>query len=1047
MKKLCVFLASLLLVGVQLVQAQTVRITGTITSSEDGMPLPGVSVIVKGTTIGGASDVNGKYEISVPADAQILTFSFVGFKVQEVSISGRAVIDVVLQSESVEMKEVVVTALGITREKKAIGYAVQDVKGEDLVKAREANVINSLSGKVAGVNITSSSGAVGASTRVELRGASSLTGSNQPLYVIDGIPMDNSNYSTANSGGGFDTPNGVADINSDDIESVSVLKGPNAAALYGLRAANGVIVITTKKGKTGKKDIGVSFNSTTTFETPLVIPNFQNSYGQGPNKDYFYWVDGTNDYGGVDESWGPPLDQGLYFTQWNSYTVGGAPLPWVSKPDNVRDIYATGVTLNNNVSLTGSTDKAAYRLSIGYMDQKGIIPGTNMQKYNVAGNASYNLTDKFTASFNVNYSKNTSDQLPTVGYTDENPIQQTIWSGRNVDFKALKNWKKLPLAASNTPAKGTPINWNTQFQNNLWWVLDNNKNGLDKDRVIGAVNLSYKITDNIKISGKTSIDHYSQLTTQKKAIGTNSFLNGYYSEVTRRYMESNSEILLSFNKSITEDIDFSLNVGGNAMYRKYTRLTGVAPQLELPNLYTLSNVKAGVSVQLTNFFSEEKINSLYGWGSISYKNAIFLEFTGRNDWASVLPTNNNSFFYPSFNVSALLTDLLPIKSNLLNMLKVRGGWSKVGGVGVLAPYQLEQTFKYRDNKWGNVALMYNPETLSNPEIKPESKTSIEAGFDLRLLDNKIRFDATYYNMKSSDLIVDVEISAASGYVYAKRNVGEMTNKGIELMFGFTPVRTNDLTVDVDFNYYKNTNEVTSLGGLETLILGGQWSVDVEAMEGKPYGVIFGPGYAKDPNGNVIYKNGLPGADPNYRVLGNYQPDWRGGVSFKIAYKGFSLSSTFDGKFGGDVYSMTTTFGRYAGVLEETLLGRETGVVGKGVKLAADGSYVPNDVVVSAKSFNQAAFDNSVAEGSIFDASYVKWRELVFSYTLPTKWLAKTPIKNATLSFVGRNLAILYKNAPHIDPETAFSSDNGDMGMEFGQIPSTRSLGFNVSLNF
>ncbi|MGE0088632.1 MAG: outer membrane beta-barrel protein [Bacteroidales bacterium] len=381
------------------------------------------------------------------------------------------------------------------------------------------------------------------------------------------------------------------------------------------------------------------------------------------------------------------------------------------------------------------------------------------------------------------------------------------------------------------------------------------------------------------------------------------------------------------------------------------------------------------------------------------------------------------------------------------MIKVRGGWSKVGGVGVLSPYQLEQTYKYRDNKWGNVALMYNPETLSNPKIKPESKTAIEAGLDLRMLDNKIRLDATYYDMKSSDLIVDVEISAASGYIYAKRNVGEMTNKGIELMLGFTPVRTNDLTVDIDLNYYKNKNEVTSLGGLETLILGGQWNVDVQAVEGKPYGVIFGPGYQKDPNGNIIYTDGLPSADPNYRILGNYQPDWRGGLSFKIAYKGFTLSSTFDGKFGGDVYSMTTTWGRYSGVLEETLLGRETGIVGNGVKLASDGSYVPNDVVVSAKSFNQAAYDNSVAEGSVFDASYIKWREIVFSYSLPSKWLAKTPIKGATLSFVGRNLAILYKNAPHIDPETAFSADNGDMGMEFGQIPTTRSLGFNVSLNF
>jgi TonB-linked SusC/RagA family outer membrane protein len=1047
MKKLSVFLASLLLAGITLVQAQTVRITGTVTSSEDGMPMPGVSVVVKGTTVGVITDANGKYELSVPTSAQSLTFSFVGFKTQEVAIAGRSVIDIVMETESVEVQEVVVTALGITRERKAVGYAVQDVKGEDIAKAREANVINSLSGKVAGINITASSGAVGASTRVELRGASSLTGSNQPLYVIDGVPIDNSNFSSASSYGGFDTPNGISDINPDDIETISVLKGPNAAALYGVRAANGVIVITTKKGKAGKKEIGVSFNSTTTFETPLVIPSFQNSYGQGPNKDFFYWIDGTHGHGGVDESWGPPLDRGLEFTQWNSYTVGGAPLPWVSKPDNVRNMYDTGLSTNNNLSFTGGTEKGGYRLSLGYMDQKGIIPGSNFKKYNVSGNANYNFTEKLSADFNIHYAKDFSSQLPEVGYTDENPIQQTIWSGRNVDFDALRDWKNLPLAPEGTPAAGTPINWNTQFQNNPFWVLDNNKNGIDKDRVMGAFSVSYKFNDNFSLRVKQSLDHYSYLTTVRKAIGTNSYPNGYYSESTRRHLESNSEILLSFNKDITSDINISFNLGGNALYRKYTRLSGTAPQLELPNLYTLSNVKAGVTVQLSNYFEEEKLNSIYGFGTISYKNALFLEFTGRNDWSSVLPKNGNSFFYPSVNLSALLTDLFEIESPILSYAKLRGGWSKVGGTGILGPYQLEQTFAYRTDKWGDLALLYNPSTLSNPNIKPEAKTSIEAGFDLRFLNNKVRLDATYYNMKSTDLIVNVEISAASGYIYALRNVGEMTNKGFEVMFGVTPIKTNDFTFDVDMNFYKNKNEVTSLGGLETLILGGQWNVDVQAREGEPYGVIFGPGYKKDPNGNIIHENGLPLVDSDYRILGNNQPDWRGGLTLRLAYKGLSLSTTFDAKMGGDIYTMTTTWGRYAGVLKETLIGRETGLVAKGVKLDDDGNYVPNNIVVSAKKYNQAAFDNSVAEGSIFDASYVKWRELVLSYNLPQSWFKSLPIKDVSLAFVGRNLAILYKNVPHIDPETAFSSSNGDMGMEFGQIPSVRSLGFNVSLKF
>ncbi|MBN1414170.1 MAG: SusC/RagA family TonB-linked outer membrane protein [Bacteroidales bacterium] len=1046
MKRITSMLVCLLLFGIMAINAQDIQIRGKIISAEDGNPLPGVSVVIKGTLTGIATDVDGNFAMTVPSDAT-LVISSVGYKSQEIAVAGQTVINLSLEIEVQEVDEIIVTALGIQKEKKSIGYAVQEVDGESLAKARETNVMNSLSGKVAGVNITSSSGAVGASTRVELRGSSSLTGSNQPLYVVDGIPLDNSNYSNVTSGGGFDTPNGIADMNPDDIESVTVLKGPVAAALYGVRAANGVIQVTTKKGKASKA-IGVTINHTTTFDQPLVIPSFQNSYGQGPDKDFFYWADGTTDDGGVDESWGPPLDRGLYFTQWNSYTVDGAALPWVSQPDNVKNFYDLGVTHNTNVSFTGGGEKAAYRMSMGYMDQKGIIPGSNMKRYTINGSASYNFTPKLSAGLTINYTKNYSDQLPEVGYTDENPIQQTIWSGRNVDFEALKDYENLPLSPENTPAAGTPINWNTQFQNNPYWVLDNNKNGLDKDRIVGGVNVGYKFASFLSATVKTSIDQYSQETTIRKAIGTNSSPDGYYAEHSRRYMESNSELMISFNKALGSYFNLSLNVAGNVMYRKYTRVSGVAPQLELPELYTLANVKAGATTELSNFFEEEMINSIYGFGAVSFKNALFLEFTGRNDWASVLPVDNNSFFYPSVNLSVVWTDLFNFSSNAFSFFKTRAGWSKVGSVGILAPYALEQTYAYLDEKYGDISRIYNPDVLSNPDIKPESKTAIEVGLELRFLSDRIQLDATGYHMKSSDLIVEAEISAASGYVYAYKNIGEMTNMGIEALLGVTAVKTKDFRVDLKLNYYKNINEVTSLGGLDALILGGQWDTDVKAIEGEPYGVIFGPGYLKNDDGEIIHVDGLPQRDPDYRILGNYQPDWRGGVILDVSYKNISLSTTFDGKFGGDVYSMTTTWGRYAGVLEETLLGRETGFVGDGVKLAADGvTYVPNDVVVSSKRYNQTAFDNTIAEGSVFDASFIKWRELILTFQLPSKVLASTPLKGISLSLVGRNLAILYKNIPHVDPEVAFSAENDYLGMEFGTVPSTRSLGFNININF
>jgi len=1050
-------LAFLLFLGLQWANAQEREITGTVTSYVDGGGLPGVSVVVKGTTIGTITDADGKYAIKVPSDATTLVYSFVGMVTEELEIGAQKLIDVSMVEDILGLDEVVVTAFGISREKKALGYSVQEVNGDELTKAREANIVNSLSGKVSGINVTASSGAVGASSRVELRGASSITGDTEPLFVVDGIPIDNTNYGSATDGGGFDMPNGIADINPDDIESVSVLKGPNAAALYGVRAANGVIVITTKRGKKGQKGIGVSFNTSNTWEKPLILPNFQNSYGQGSSKDNFEWVDGTVGDGGVDESWGPPLDVGLNFVQWDNYKYNGGPSPWVSQPDNIRNFFETGFTTNNNVAFTGGAENLGYRLSLGMSDQKGMIPNTDYKKYTVSGNANYDFTDKLKAGFNFNYSKGKSGNLPTAGYTNENPVQQMIWSGRNVNFDDLKDYENLPMSPDDTPAEGTPLNWNTQFQNNPYWVLDNNVNKLDKDRVIGGLNLSYQLFEFLSVTAKTGVDHWSSVVQEEKAVGTNEFPEGYYAQTNRRYMEINSEMLVSFQKSLTSDIDFNFNLGGNRMYRKYNNTFGEVAQLELPGVYNLGNLKSGATRVNTNRLEESKTNSLYGFGQVAFRNAIFLDFSGRNDWASVLPVENNSFFYPSVNLGVVISDLVDLNVGAITFLKVRGGWSKVGSFGQLEPYSLQQAFEFRspDNTvgggpWGPVLLAFNPDLLNNPNLISETTTGLEFGLDARFLDNRVRFDATYYNQTSTDLIVEVEVSAASGYINALDNVGEMNNKGIELQIGTTPVKTRDLTVDLDFNYSKNTNEVVSLGGLEALILGGQWNVDVQARENLPYGVIFGPGYQRDDNNNIIHEDGIPQVDETNMVLGNINPDWRGGVTLSVNYKGIKFSGTIDGKFGGDIYTMTTTWGRYAGITDETLFGRETGIVGEGVKNigTADAPvYVPNDVVVTGKAYNQAAFDNSVAEGSVFDASYIKLRQLVVGYDLPKSWFESTPIHNLSVSLVGRNLAVLHRNVPHIDPETAFSSDNGEQGQEFGQLPSARSIGFNVNINF
>ncbi|HNI44490.1 MAG TPA: SusC/RagA family TonB-linked outer membrane protein, partial [Chitinophagales bacterium] len=736
-------------------------ITGTVTGG--GEPVIGGAVKVVGATVATVTDFDGKYTIKVPTNYTTLEFSYLGYKTVQKVLDASNVVDVDLEEDAIGLDEVVVTALNIPRKEKTVGYATQDLDGGAFTKAREANVVNSLSGKVAGVNITNSSGAVGASTRITLRGAMSITGSNEPLFVVDGVPIDNKNYGTAGDGGGFDMPNGIADLNPDDIASISVLKGPAASALYGSRGGNGAILITTKKGSgLGKRGFGVSLNSSTTFENPLVLPNFQNSYGQGPDDEYFYWENGSTDDGGVDESWGPPLDVGLEFTQWNSQLNDGKPLPWISVPNNIRDFYDTGMTTSNSIGFTGNNDLISYRLSLGAMNQKGIVPNTDYNRYNVGGNTDFNISSKIKAGISVNYSKALSNNLPTGGYDNENPVQQMIWSGRNVDFSLLEDYENLPLAPVGTAAEGTPLNWNNVFQNNPYWVLHTNLNQLDKDRLIGNVYASWSITKNLTLTAKTGADHWSSLVTERKAIGSNEFQNGYYREIGRRFTERNSDFLLTYKRDVSPDFSFTLSGGGNAMKTNYRFLSGEAPQLELPNLYNLQNIKAGSTPVLINEVQEFAINSLYGLAQLGFRDAIFLDLTGRNDWASVAALDNNSFFYPSAALSVIWTDLFEMDKKTFSFFKTRVSWARTGSMGPLTAYDTQQVYDFRDASFGTLPLAYDPDLLKNPNITPEFTNAFEAGFDVRLLQNKIRLDFTYYNQGGRDLIVPVEVSAASG---------------------------------------------------------------------------------------------------------------------------------------------------------------------------------------------------------------------------------------------------------------------------------------------
>lgn len=1035
MKKIALMLA-FIAIGLQVLMAQTKEISGTVTSGDDGGAIPGVSVSVKGTTLGTITDMNGTYRLNVQQDSKVLVFSFVGMRTQEVTIGNQTNINVKLMSDNIAVDEVVVTALGISREKKALGYAVQDVKGDEITKAKEVNVVNSLQGRVSGAQITNSSGAVGASSRIILRGVNSLDGNNQPLFVVDGIPLANSNFGGTGTDG-VNRGSGVQDINPDNIESISVLKGPNAAALYGSRASNGVIVITTKTGK-GNKGIGIEFNNSTTFENPLRLPDYQNQYGQGSAGQFeFYDGSGHGINDGVDESWGPKLDIGLMIPQFTSPVVNGKreATPWISHPDNVKNFFVTGLTATTSVALVGSTDKTNFRISLTNLNQDGMLENTQLKKNTFTFNGSSQLTDKLSFSSAGSYVSTDAPNLPGYGYDPDNVMQQFKWFGRQVDLSALKNYRQ---------EDGSWYNWNYNYHNNPYSTLYENLNTNTRDRFFGNATLKYDFTDWLSAFVRSGVDYYSNMNTSRRAKHMQDFPNGSYMEEVDLYKETNSDFLLTANKTIN-DFELGLSIGGNSM--NYTRTWDYvsAPELAVDGVY---NVKNSLVPQVAdNYRWKKSINSLYFSGQVGYKSMLYFDFSGRNDWSSTLPADNNSFFYPSLQFSGVISEMVEIDPAILSFGKIRLSWAKVGAD--TDPFKLLPTVAFGDG-WNASTKLLNqavPNDLPNAGLKPQFVTSFEVGGDFRFLRDRVRLDVTYYNSSATNQIISVPVSASSGYTSKVTNAGQIDNKGIEVLLSGSVLKSKTgLNWDVTVNWSKNENEVVELAeGIDQYELGSYWSLKVMAIPGEKYGSLFGYDFERSPDGQVIFRNGLP-SQGDLKVLGNFTPDWIGGINNEFNYKGVNLSFLIDTRMGGDLYSMTTTWGRYAGVLDETLIGREGGIVGVGVKEVTDAAgkvtgYTTNDVVADAENFNKSAYANDKAVSSIFDASYVKFRELKLGYTFNK--IGNTPIKDVNISLVGRNLAILWTKVPHIDPESAFSNSNVQ-GLEFGQIPSARSIGFSVS---
>lgn len=1111
MKKLFLMMILFVFVGVTSLMAQTKVITGTVISAVEGEgPIPGVTVQVKGTTIGAVTDVNGKYSINAPQDATTLIFSYIGMKSQEVAISGRSSIDAVMESDILGLDEVVVTALGISREKKGLGYAVQDIKSDELTKTAQSNVISSLNGKIAGVQISQAGGQIGASSRVVIRGNSSL-GDNQPLIVIDGVPVSNSSQRQNN----IDFGSGLYDVNPDDIESITVLKG-GSAALYGMRAGHGVILITTKSGRRQSQGLTVSYDGSYNIDQVHSLQKMQNKYGQGymgdetfyklalageldrdededydeddiftgtyqefargefsPGYGFSYFNglgNGVND--GVDESWGPRLDSGLELTQYNSPRDAEGnliPTPWVSHPDNMKQLYQLGYTTNHNLALTANSERATTRASIGYRDQKGTLPNTDLKRYSINFNTNITLSEMFEYDLSANYTRSESDNLPVTEYNASNPMQSIgQWFGRQVDMKDLKDhWTE-------TMANRYPYNWNSNYHNNPFWSMNKNVNSMDKNRLFGKTSLYFKPISSIRVEARLGVDYYNTKTmpvityqSNEMQAGRGAWHGGSFDLYDITSFELNADLIATFQKKFG-NFDLSALAGGNYRDVKYEDSRIGAEQLTVPNLFTIGNVKGSPRMSMDH--SWLRSNSVYGSANVGYRGMVYFEGSIRNDWSSTIA---DPFFYPAFSLSWIPTETFNIDSKILNYLKIRGGWAKVGSA--TNAYRTERYFTSGASTIFGTTQYSQTTEFPPVGLRPEQVVTNELGVETHLFNSRLAVDVSLYDKTTTDQILPVAISKATGYNTMLINAGEINNKGIELQVrGNILNNPNGLNWDVTLNWSADRSEIVDLytdpvtnQPLASYNIGSQWSTYVQARPGEPWGVIVGRGIVRRESDNaiIVNSNGFPRTQADM-ILGNVNPDWIAGIRNDFSYKAFSMGFLFDFRKGGDIFSVSQMFGAYSGLLEFTAKGevrRDGMVLGKDffedekvVKIVTlDGTdvqnsvFADNDVVIGAQDFFESFYSNR--ELSVYDGSFIKLREFHLSYNLPNNLFGTSNlIKSGTVSLVGSNLAILWRhksNITGVDPETTVTSGNDGVGLESTSYPPSRSMGVKLSFTF
>lgn len=1034
-----------LLLGASL-YAQEKTVTGTVTDS-DGLPV--ADAVVKTTSGKEAyTDENGMFSIEAK-QGDLVTVEAMGLPTQSFAVGAGTDYKVSLKpSETVELEGAVVTALGITRDKRSLGYASQEVKGDVIQAGRGSNALQSLSGNVAGAQITAPS-SLGGSTRITLRGIGSITGENRPLIVIDGIPLANNNVNDTNTqrgGGGRDYGDGAFDINPDDVESINVLKGGPASALYGSRAVNGVIMIKTKSGKKGREEITV--NTGVAFESINQIPKLQSLYGGGGSSEFETVNIGGKDYQVVDyatdESWGPRFNN-QEVLQWYAFDPEFASdymktTPWRASKNDVKSFFNTGVAYTNSVSFTKSYEATNLRVSLSNVNQTGIVPNSSLKKTTASINLSNKFSDVFTVTTNLTYTRTDGFNRPEVGYGDNSVAQKMFqWGQRQLDYNQLKDYKL---------ANGNQRSWNRTswddgtpaYSDNPYWVVNENTSKDKRDRFYGNVEFKYDIAPGLYAIANVMGDTYDMQISERVAVGSQAMSK--YSEAYYKFTEMNYEGRLHFDKKWG---DFSLNAfaGVNRRHKTQSRLSSSTNGgLVVPNYYFIGN---SLDNPTTSSFREtSEVNSIYGMISLGYKNMLFLEATGRNDWFSSLPIINNSYFYPSVTGSFVFSEVF--KPSWLNFGKLRAGVSQVSSD--LTPYQTGDVLGSSINFNGTPTFIQS-NTKMNPLLKPEIKDTWEVGLEASMFNNRFGFDVTYYNEKRTDLLVPVQHSWSTGYGYKWLNAGEMTNEGVEALVNIVPLRNQDFEWRVTWNFAKNNNKVGKVSDeMDSYNLtNAPFSVQLWALSGQQYGQLRGTDFVYDDQGNkVVDANGFY-EKSEVKNLGSIIPDYNMGIRNTFTYKGVALSALIDIQKGGNFFSTSHMWGMYSGMLEETAANgvRENGVVADGVMWdEGTKSYVKNTTEVSAYDYYKAYY-NGVDSQNVFDADYIKLREVTLSYTFPKKWAG--PFANVTVSAFGRNLATWGLDKKGFDPEMASYGSGNIQGIEGGSLPSTRTYGMNLKLQF